>query len=236
MRLLALVIVAQIGFPLTGGRLRAADVVVTVVIGFIASVRHAARTRGVRFAVALFGITAGFGLIAELLGVHTGIPFSRYGYTGALGPVVAGVPLVIPLAWTWMAWPAWLSAGIVFSRPAPRVSLAAIGLAAWDLFLDPQMVAQGYWHWISGHPALPGVPGIPVWNYLGWLLVSLLLMAAVAGLPHGRGDDRVMVIMYLWVFVSSFLYASAVDPSGPAWWGAFGMGLLALPVAALAFL
>jgi putative membrane protein len=235
MRLLALLVVVQIGFPLTGGRLRAADVVVTVLVGFAASVRHAVRVRGGWFAVALVGITAGVGLVAEVLGVHSGIPFGRYGYSGALGPVVAGVPLVIPLAWTWMAWPAWFCAGMVSARPRWRVPLAAVGLAAWDLFLDPQMVAQGYWHWIDRHPSLPGLPGIPLWNYLGWFAVALLLMSGLALVDRGRPTDRTPVAMYLWVFVSSYLYANAVDPSGPAWWGAVGMGLLALPVAARAF-
>ena len=32
------------------------------------------------------------------------------GASGELGPKLAGVPLIIPLAWTWMAWPAWLAA------------------------------------------------------------------------------------------------------------------------------
>ena len=63
---------------------------------------------------------------------------------------------MIPLAWTWMAWPAWLVAGGAGApAAAARVAVAALGLAAWDLFLDPQMVAEGYWTWAGPSAACP---------------------------------------------------------------------------------
>ncbi len=78
------------------------------------------------------------------------------------GPRVSGVPLVIPLAWTWMAWPAWLVAPAPRRRQVARVAVAAVGLAAWDLFLDPQMVAAGYWSWstVDRFPASHELPGL----------------------------------------------------------------------------
>ena len=86
-----------------------------------------------------------------------------------------------------MAWPAWLAAVRLTERPGLRILLAGVGLAAWDLFLDPQMVAEGYWTWQAATPALPGVPGIPVSNYLGWLGFAVVLMAAaVRARSHGR--------------------------------------------------
>jgi hypothetical protein len=50
-------------------------------------------------------------------------------------------------------------------------------LAAWDLYLDPQMVAAGHWSWAASHPHLPGIPGIPLSNAAGWLLVGTLMTA-----------------------------------------------------------
>ncbi len=58
---------------------------------------------------------------------------------------VLGVPVVIPLAWTMMAWPASLAGGRLARGPPARVALAGVALASWDLFLDPQMVAAGHW-------------------------------------------------------------------------------------------
>jgi putative membrane protein len=173
---LGLLVVAQIGYPLTAAATRAGLVVVTVALGFALSVWHAAATRGVRTAAVLIAVTAGGGLLVESLGVATGVPFGAYAYSGDLGPKALDVPLVIPLAWTWMAWPAWLAALRITRHPVARVALAGAGLAAWDLFLDPQMVAEGYWTWADPEPALPGVPGIPIGNYLGWLAVGLAMM------------------------------------------------------------
>src|SRR5690349_9168331 len=107
---LAALIGVQIAYPLVTGVARASVVILTVLIGFAISVGHAATTRGLRVAGGLVAITAGGGLLVEALGVATGFPFGPYTYTGTLGPIIAGVPVVVPLAWTWMAWPAWIAA------------------------------------------------------------------------------------------------------------------------------
>ncbi len=230
---LGVLVLTQIGYPLT--RDRAPLVVATVLVGFGFAVGHAVATRGRAAGAGLVAATTMGGLLVEVLGVHTGFPFGRYAYGEALGPRVAGVPLVIPLAWTWMAWPAWLAAGVVARRALPRIALAGLGLAAWDLFLDPQMVAEGYWHWTDPHPALPGVPGVPVTNYLGWLGVATLMMAALARTAPGPVDRRAdapMLALYLWTYGSSVLALAAfLHLPGAAAWGAAGMGAVAIPLA-----
>ncbi|GAA4704608.1 hypothetical protein GCM10023263_48470 [Phytohabitans rumicis] len=204
--LLGALVLAQIGYPLTSGSGRAGLTVVTVLIGYATSVTHALVSRGVRVTAVLVAVTTGGGLAVEALGVATGFPFGAYAYAGDLGPKLAGVPLVIPLAWTWMAWPAWVVAGRVTTRW--RVPLAAIALAGWDLFLDPQMVAEGYWTWSDPHPALPGVPGVPLTNYLAWLLVALLMMSALSQLLgrdpcYAKSDNRVPFLALTWAYASS---------------------------------
>ena len=176
--LAAAVVLAQVAYPLTPvGTARDRLTVATVLLFAAASVLHAATSRGVRAAVALVVVAGGGGLLAEAVGVATGVPFGRYSYAGTLGPTVLGVPLVIPLAWVMMAWPAYL-VGLRLGRgPLARVAIAAVALASWDLFLDPQMVDAGHWHWSDPSPALPGVPTVPLTNYAGWALVALVLMA-----------------------------------------------------------
>ena len=83
----------------------------------------------------------GGGLAAEAVGVRTGLPVRRLPYAGTLGPEVLDVPLVVPLAWTMMAYPVLLAARRLTRRWAPLVGGSA--LAAWDVFLDPQMVGDG---------------------------------------------------------------------------------------------
>jgi uncharacterized membrane protein len=187
---LGLLIVVQIGYPLVAGRTRADIVLLAVGVGYALSVGHALASRGMVTAARLVLITTLGGFAVEALGVATGIPFGRYQYGPALGPRLAGVPLVIPLAWTWLAWPAWCCAAYLVGRlgwtagpPRRRlggvatVLVAGWALASWDLFLDPQMVAEGYWHWRRVGAALPGVPQVPVGNYLGWLAIALVMMA-----------------------------------------------------------
>ncbi|MEW2329253.1 carotenoid biosynthesis protein [Micromonospora chersina] len=235
--LLAVLVLAQICYPLTGGATRAALTVATVVLGWLLSVGHALFSRGTRTALTLVAVATGGGFAIEALGVATGFPFGSYDYSGELGPKLAGVPLIIPLAWTWMAWPAWLTAvRLTGSRPA-RIAVAAVGLAAWDLFLDPQMVAEGYWRWRDAAPALPGLPGIPVSNYLGWLLFAVLLMTALrplAGPAVDRADgrDAPMFALYLWTYASSVLaHAVFLRLPASALWGAAGMAVAAVPLA-----
>jgi uncharacterized membrane protein len=212
--------------------------VLTVLIGCLLSIAHALLSRGIRSASALVATATLGGFAVEAAGVATGFPFGTYDYSGQLGPKLLGVPLIIPLAWTWMAWPAWLAALRLAQTAVARVALAAVGLAAWDLFLDPQMVAEGYWTWQSPTPALPGVPGIPIGNYLGWLGFALLLMAvlAVAAGPRGsipEAQDRSVLALWFWTYASSVLaHAAFLGLPWSALWGGAIMGVVVIPLAA----
>ena len=122
----------------------------------------------------------------ERVGITTNRPFGHYLYSGALRPQVAGVPALVPMAWLAMAVPARETAHAALGRRSTRVTRivgGALTLTAWDLFLDPQMVGEGYWQW-----ARRGVyRGIPVSNYLGWFLTGVGAMAVLeVVLPAGQ--------------------------------------------------
>jgi uncharacterized membrane protein len=232
--LLGVLVLTQICYPLTHGGLRAGLTVLTVVLGYLLSVSHALLTRGPRTAAGLVAIATLGGFAVEAVGVATGFPFGTYDYSGLLGPRLLGVPLIIPLAWTWMAWPAWLAATRLARSRAGRIALAAVGLAAWDLFLDPQMVAEGYWTWRDPTPALPGVAGIPIGNYLGWLGFAVLLMAALSLLPGADrpGHDAPIFALWFWTYASSVLaHAVFLGLPASAVWGGVIMGAVVVPLA-----
>lgn len=226
------VVALQIAYPLVHGPTRQHLIVAIVLLLAVTSVVHALLTRGVWAAVALCLVTALPGFAVEVLGVHTGVPFGSYRYATTLGPRWFGVPPLVGLAWTMLAWPAALAARRLVSGLLPRVVVGAWALAAADLFLDPQQVAAGHWAWRFPTPHLPGVPDVPLTNYAGWLAVALVLSAAVQAIA-GDGDDSLMLGLYLWLYVGWIVALGAfLDLAAAAGWGALGMGVVALPLAA----
>jgi uncharacterized membrane protein len=216
-------VLAEIAYPLVPpGPARDRLTVVTVVLFAAASLTHALVWRGARFAAVLFVVTAGGGLLVEALGVATGLPFGAYAYTDTLGWQVLAVPVVIPLAWTMMGYPALL----VGSRIGSPIA-AGWALASWDLFLDPQMVDAGHWVWTP--TSAPALLGIPLGNFLGWFVVATAMMALLWRLPVrvAAADDRVPLGLYLWTYASSVLaHLAFFGLPGSALLGGVGMGLV----------
>jgi uncharacterized membrane protein len=247
--LAAVAVVVQVAHPLLSGDVLTTATVVSVLVFAAASLVSAAATHGLRAAAVLALGAGGVGLLAEAVGVSTGFPFGDYAYAGTLGPQVLGVPAVVPAAWLMMAWPTMLAGRSVVDllrqrfAPVPRwvaVPVSAWVLTAWDLSLDPQMVAAGHWSWAHPDPSLPGIPGIPLTNYAGWLLVSLVVHAVLqTGVPHrvrpgvapgaalGAGAPALLLG---WTWLGSAL-GNAVFFGRPwvALWVLVAMGLVALP-------
>ncbi len=231
--LAGLAVVAQIAYPLTDGNARDDLTTVIVVLFAATSLVHAYVTRGRPALVVLLGCTVVFGFAVEVVGVHTGVPFGHYGYAGSLGPRLLGVPIVVALCWTMLAWPAALAARILARTFAGRVAVGTWALASWDLFLDPQMVGAGHWRWADPEPHLPGVATVPLSNFAGWLFVaavmSFMIQCTLARSPSG--DDRVPLALYVWTWASSTLALAAfLDLPAAAAWGSVGMGIVAVPV------
>ena len=229
--LAAATIGAQIAYPLVQGeRLRQVTIAV-VVLFFLASVSHALVHRGPMWAAGLVAISAGGGLVAEAVGVRTGLPFGDYSYTDTLGPTVLDVPMVVPLAWTMMAYPLLLAARRITRRWVAPVG--GFGLAAWDVFLDPQMVDDGRWRWADPTPGLPGVDGVPLTNFAGWLLVGVVMMAVLdALLPRVRTIEAQPATLLFWTWLGSvvgnvFWFGSTAVAVA----GGVAMGLVTVPYA-----
>lgn len=225
----------QVAYPLVDGAWRDRLTVLTVVVFAAASLSHALVHRGPAVAAWVATVLVGGGLAVEVLGVATGVPFGNYAYSRRLGPMVAEVPVVIPLAWAMLGYPALVVARRTTRRPLAGIAVGAVALASWDLFLDPQMVAEGYWTWAGEGPHLIGT--IPVTNYLGWLAVAAVMMAALwpvttrAGWARAR-TDRVPVALYVWTWAGSTLAHAAFFGLGrSAVYGGVAMGAVVLALA-----
>lgn len=229
--LAAVTVGLQIAYPLVDGeQLRL--VTIGVVAAFASTcVVHAAVHRGALWALGFLVVSAGVGFAAELVGVRTGWPFGAYSYDRSLGPTLAGVPVVVPLAWTMMAYPVLVAARRLTQHYAWLVG--AYGMVAWDVFLDPQMVADRRWRWHDPTPSLPGVEGVPLTNYAGWFGVALVLMLLLTVLlPRDSRpvSDAVPALLLGWTFVGYVV--------GNMWWfgspsvalvGGIALGLLVIP-------
>jgi uncharacterized membrane protein len=191
---------AMIATPLRprGRRSVLASVVVT---GLAATTFVAASRRwGTKRAVVAFGTIALSTLGVERFGTQTGKLFGQYEYSPILKPQIAGVPAIVPLAWFAMAVPARETAAAINRRW--RIPLGAALLTAWDLFLDPQMVGEGYWTWARNGR----YRGIPFTNYMGWLVTSLGVMAMLeATLPPDEEADLALVGEYSWMAIMQTL-------------------------------
>jgi putative membrane protein len=199
----ALTVATQVAYPLVHGGARDGLTVASVAAFCAASVSHAAERRGAGWALGLLGVAAGGGLLAEAVGVRTGVPFGSYSYGPSLGWRLAGVPVVVPLAWAMMAYPALLAgrrAGLAHrcglarrNGLARRATTALTGgavLATWDLFLDPQMVDAGHWRWRPSSGALgTTLNAIPLSNAVGWLAVATVLVATLDVLADPSRPD-----------------------------------------------
>ncbi len=159
---------------------------------FLFSFTHCIETRGWLRSLALLGVAFAIALIMEYLGSAHGFLFGSYDYTDRLGPKALGyVPIIIPIAWFMMLYPAWEVAGLLTAKfnpekqrgknntspfsvsPLLRVLVAALAMTAWDLSLDPRMVADGAWVWHDGGAYF----GIPLTNFLGWVVTAAMIYA-----------------------------------------------------------
>jgi putative membrane protein len=230
---LAATILLQIAYPLTDGSLLKYITVTTVYMGALTMLLHAYLSFGSKYALRYLILTVLFGYFIEFTGVHTGWPFGIYKYDSSLGLALFGVPIVVPFAWVMMVHPALVAA----RRVTPRWTFLYGGalLAAWDLFLDPQMVAAERWTWEVTGSHIPFVPDVPLSNFFGWLLAGCAIVSLLnVVLPFERRKEsasvRAVTILLTWVLFSGLIgNLFFFDRPGLAFLGTVVFGAFATP-------
>jgi putative membrane protein len=108
-------------------------------------------------------------------------------------------------------------------------------LAAWDLFLDPQMVAAGRWKWEVTGSHVPFTPDIPLSNPFGWLLAGIIIIALLHKvLPRERRKEPASLVavdvLLLWTLFGGFVgNLFFFDRPGLALFGTVIMGSILTP-------
>jgi uncharacterized membrane protein len=223
----------------------------TVVLGALAGLFHGASRLGWRRATAIFVAAFGISLASELLGTTTGFPFGPYSYTTQLGYLVGGrVPFNIPTSWFFMLYASLALCGrLLAARDDARsrwkwAAVAALILTAWDVSMDPAMVATTHWLW-----RLPDVSdaslvrrlaladlfyGMPLTNWLGWLLtgfvVARVLLAIVppSGWAERVSPSRLPLVLY----AVNGIFPILICVGRGMWWAVIlGTAAMSLPLA-----
>jgi uncharacterized membrane protein len=205
------------------------------VFAFVFAIFHSGQQLGWRRAFLLLGLTFGVSLLFESVGVATGLVYGPYHYTDRLGPKFLGlVPYLIPLAWFMMSYPSYIMAeritpsykNVWLWRMAVS-ALAALIMTAWDLAMDPVMVAGDHWIWEIEGPYF----GIPLQNFAGWWVTTFVTFGLFTILARRSPAEKYLQVDFERLAVWSYAITTASTVlagfqgglDGPALVGIFAM-------------
>jgi len=156
---------------------------------FIASaLAHASVVYGFRSAVVLFFICIAITFIIENVGVATGFPFGHYHFEVDPDlPHVGSIPIIVGPLWFGAGYFSWVVASTLLDSADRRLDrvpdfialplVAAFVMTQWDLVMDrSESTIAKVWIWHEGGADF----GVPLSNYLGWLVTSWLIFLAFA--------------------------------------------------------
>ena len=164
------------------------------------------------------------GGLSEYVGTTTGFPFGAYAYTGWLGPkLLEHVPYFIPPSWFAMSIISLDLARRLATSRWGRILLASLFMTLWDVSLDPAMSrAFPFWTYPDGGFFY----GMPLSNWGGWLLVSLIIIAGYEYLSSGLNTSHRWAP---WLYVLNCAFPLAISLLYGLY-GAVAIGLVATAI------
>lgn len=126
------------------------------------------------------------GIAVEIIGVNTGLLFGNYSYGEILGPKWKAVPLIIGVNWFIVIFCSGIAITTLLQKitkpidntaaePSPVIKAISVitdgaTLAvAFDWLIEPVAIKLGFWKWEGNE--------VPLYNYVCWFVISLLLMS-----------------------------------------------------------
>jgi putative membrane protein len=186
---------------------------------------HAWLGYGVKGMAAFVVIACVVAFALEAIGVATGFPFGSYVHH-LPGPKPLGVPPVAVASWIMFGWLAWALARVIM-RPAPGVAVggaerfttpivATFILGGYDLVHDP-IGATAHDYYSYEHPT--GALGVPLTNFLGWLLtgwvifqLAALVEARFPARPVTLGRSYWLLPCLFWLSTTTQVFTSLIHP------------------------
>jgi putative membrane protein len=140
------------------------------------------------------------GILAEVIGVASGLVFGDYLYGNLLGPTIGRVPIAIGSAWIMMTL---FSLASFNSLPIGiRLFAAATMATLFDALMEPAAVQLGYWKWANGH--------IPFQNYFAWFVLAFVFSVLLSYSPLSRKNPTWMLTHILLIQVVYFILVLTV--------------------------
>ena len=126
------------------------------------------------------------GFIVEVIGVNTSLLFGNYNYGNVLGFKWLEVPFIIGLNWFIIIYCCGISTNTLLNNLLTKVAItpaapltflkatsvitdAATLAVLFDILIEPVAIKLGFWHW-------NGDGSIPIYNYICWIIISLILI------------------------------------------------------------
>ncbi len=135
------------------------------------------------------GLTFLIGFFIEVAGVKTGVIFGEYTYGRTLGLKFLEVPLAIGLNWVVMVYASGTWARNVTRNKFYAPILGALLMTFIDYFIEPVAVQLDFWDWANGT--------IPIRNYIGWFILSLLLQVLFQKLMPKANNSLAIRLLYI---------------------------------------
>jgi bisanhydrobacterioruberin hydratase len=132
-------------------------------------------------------LVVSIGYFSEVAGVNTGLLFGSYSYGGVLGAQWFHTPLLIGINWFIIIYCCGISTQTLLLKVIKRLAsdskeppllLKATSVivdgatlaVVFDWLMEPVAVKLGFWTW-------KGDGSIPLFNYICWFVISMLLLA-----------------------------------------------------------
>jgi putative membrane protein len=117
----------------------------------------------IKFCLSVFTV----GMLVEIVGVKTGLPFGHYYYSDVLKIQLLSVPIIIGINWVVLTYSTAIIAQKVFQNKVARLITGAGLMVGLDIILEHFAVKHNLWIWENSH-----YPEIT--NFIGWFVIALL--------------------------------------------------------------
>ena len=159
------------------------------------------------------------GFIVEVIGVNTSLLFGNYNYGNVLGFKWLEVPFIIGLNWFIIIYCCGISTNTLLNNLLTKVAItpaapltflkatsvitdAATLAVLFDILIEPVAIKLGFWHW-------NGDGSIPIYNYICWIIISLILLTVFHILKFNKQNkfaiNLLMIQFMFFLLLRTFL-------------------------------